>query len=215
MRTKTPEQSEKILTAAARLFATQRFHEARMDDIAASAEVGKGTLYRYFQDKDELYVALLERASDELMQRWDEAAAAVQGARAQLIAVIDAIVQFFDEQPHLFDLIQHAEAMRRSDSAFPWQQTRDESVRRILTIFDEGKRTGEFHIANPDVAVLMLLGGIRSVMRFGKKPRPANLARIMVDMFLHGATLMAKAQLPAPRRSRGLVRGQHESRQSK
>ena len=68
MRTKTPVLPEKILTVAARLFATHRFHEARMEDIAAAAEVGKGTLYRYFKDKEELYLALLERTAEQLSQ---------------------------------------------------------------------------------------------------------------------------------------------------
>ncbi len=40
-----------------------------MEDIAAAAEVGKGTLYRYFKDKDELYEALLEQAAQEITTR--------------------------------------------------------------------------------------------------------------------------------------------------
>src|SRR5262245_18615534 len=56
VRTKTPQQADKMLNAAARLFGTQRFHEVRMEDIAAEAAVGKGTIYRYFSDKDELYL---------------------------------------------------------------------------------------------------------------------------------------------------------------
>ena len=39
-----------------------------MDDIAAEAEVGKGTLYRYFSDKEELYLALLAQAYRVLEQ---------------------------------------------------------------------------------------------------------------------------------------------------
>ena len=69
MRCKSPAQADKILTAAARLFATHRFHEARMEDIAALAEVAKGTIYRYFRDKDELYLALLRLAGDALQER--------------------------------------------------------------------------------------------------------------------------------------------------
>ena len=62
MRCKTAEQADKVLDAAAQLFGLRRFHEVRMEDIAAEAEVGKGTLYRYFADKEELYLGLLDRA---------------------------------------------------------------------------------------------------------------------------------------------------------
>ena len=36
-----------------------------MEDIADLAEVGKGTLYRYFKDKEELYMALLSRVTED------------------------------------------------------------------------------------------------------------------------------------------------------
>ena len=51
-----------MLAAAARLFGSQRFHEVRMEDIAAEAAVAKGTLYRYFADKEQLYRAMLVRS---------------------------------------------------------------------------------------------------------------------------------------------------------
>src|SRR5437870_11526186 len=98
-----------MLNAAARLFAAQRYHQVRMEDIAAEAGVGKGTLYRYFRDKEELYLALLARASTQILQRLEETIAHAAGARARLRAVVAGIVTFFDEQPHFLDLIQRAE----------------------------------------------------------------------------------------------------------
>ena len=85
MRTKTPQQADKMLDAASRLFATSRFHEVRMEDIAAEAEVGKGTLYRYFMDKDELYFALLTRASRQFLCRLEQSVAQAEGARHRLV----------------------------------------------------------------------------------------------------------------------------------
>src|SRR5262249_60942668 len=99
----------KMLDAAAKLFGSQRFHEVRMEDIATEAVVGKGTLYRYFKDKQELYDALLKRASDQLLGRLHEALDHTDQPRAQLEALVTAIIDFFDEQPHLSDLIQRAE----------------------------------------------------------------------------------------------------------
>src|SRR4051812_3218287 len=103
-------QADKILAAAARLFATHRFHEARMEDIAAQAEVCKGTLYRYFKDKEELYLALLHPAAEGLLRRLQDSMAQSTSPHGQLILVVESLVAYFDEQPHLFDLIQHAEA---------------------------------------------------------------------------------------------------------
>src|SRR5262249_42480633 len=131
-----------MLDAASRLFARQRFHEVRMEDIAAEAEVGKGTLYRYFSDKEELYLALLGRGAKQLVDRLQDEVAHIEGAHDRLVAIAEGLVAFFDEQPHLFDLIQRAEVLHGPD--FPWQQTRQEVQRLIQDTFKEGKARGEF-----------------------------------------------------------------------
>jgi len=187
VRTKTPHLADRMLDAAARLFGTQRFHEARMDDIAAEAEVSKGTLYRYFKDKDELYLALLDRCSHDLVTLLHERVAPAEGARARLEAFVEALIDFFDAQPHLFDLIQRAEVLRGSGPEFPWHQTREDVSKLVLDLFKEGKARGEFCVRDPDLTVLMLLGGLRGVIRFSKQPRSHDLARRIVDNLLEGA----------------------------
>jgi AcrR family transcriptional regulator len=187
VRTKTPHLADRMLDAAARLFGTQRFHEARMDDIAAEAEVSKGTLYRYFKDKEELYLALLARCSRDLVALLHERVAEAEGARARLEAFVEALLDFFGAQPHLFDLIQRAEVLRGAGQVFPWQKARDENLRVCRALFEEGRREGAFRVRDPEHAALMLRGGIRSVIRFGKQPRPDDLAQRIVDDFLHGA----------------------------
>src|SRR2546423_1180103 len=110
VRTKTPEQADKMLDAAAHLFGRLRFHEVRMEDIASEAEVGKGTLYRYFADKEELYLALLARASKQYLALIDGEVAKAATPRKKLRALTAASLAFFDGQPHLGPLIQRAEA---------------------------------------------------------------------------------------------------------
>ncbi|MFI6909570.1 TetR/AcrR family transcriptional regulator [Nonomuraea sp. NPDC050394] len=60
---------EKVLKAAARLFAEKGVEAVSMDTIAAEAGVGKGTLFRRFGDKSGLAVALLDRREQELQER--------------------------------------------------------------------------------------------------------------------------------------------------
>src|SRR5262249_54778652 len=176
-----------MLDAAGRLFGMKRFHEVRMEDIAAEAEVGKGTLYRYFADKEELYLALLERSSRQLMDRLQATVVRTDSPRGQLAAIVAELLAFFDSQPHLFNLIQRAEVLRESNRAFPWQKARDDLFRLILALLKEGTAKGEFNIPEPEMSMLLLLGGLRGVIRFGKKPRPTDLAERIVESFLHGA----------------------------
>jgi AcrR family transcriptional regulator len=186
VRTKTPQQSEKILSVAGRLFASNRFHETRMEDIAAAAEVGKGTLYRYFKDKDELYTALLVRAAQELEARLQEEAEQTEGTQQKLEAVVGAIITYFDERPHLLDLIQHAEAMQRSDRIAAWHKTRETNIRLVRSLLEAARDNGEFEVEDTHLATLLLLGSLRAVLRFGERPRRSDLVRHIVEKFLHG-----------------------------
>lgn len=198
MRTKTPFLAEKMLEAAGRLFGARRFHEVRMEDIAQEAEVSKGTLYRYFQDKEEMYLALLEQSSHQLVAELHARVADARGGRQRLIAVVDSVIIFFDEHPHLFDLIQRAEIGHEQGKAFPWQEVRDKGMRIVLDIFADAKSEGEFAIRDPKTAMLMLLGGMRAVIRAGERPRPRDLAARIVDDFLHGTIAIANRKRLAP-----------------
>ena len=58
---------EAILAAAEMVFSRSGYHEARMDDIAAEAELSKGALYYYFKSKDEIFARLLKRDSERML----------------------------------------------------------------------------------------------------------------------------------------------------
>ena len=50
-----PDKRELILEAAARVFGEKGFHQATVEEIAKEAGVGKGTIYQYFDSKDEIF----------------------------------------------------------------------------------------------------------------------------------------------------------------
>jgi AcrR family transcriptional regulator len=189
VRTKTPKLAGRILDAAARQFARQRFHEVRMDDIAAEAEVSKGTLYSYFRDKEELYLALLARGSEGMVRALEDAVVHADDARSKLVALIDAVLVYFDGEPHLFDLIQAVEVLQHQDQEFPWQAARDVAMRLVQEVFEDGRRRGDFVVRDAELTALLLFGGLRSVIRFGSRPRPRLLAKRIVDSVLDGAAI--------------------------
>lgn len=60
------ERRELIVEAAGRLFGERGYDGTRLDDIAAAAGVTKPVLYRHFDSKRGLYLALLSRHRDDL-----------------------------------------------------------------------------------------------------------------------------------------------------
>jgi AcrR family transcriptional regulator len=61
-----PERRALIVEAAGRLFGQHGYDGTRLDDVAAAAGVTKPILYRHFNSKKALYLALLERHRDDL-----------------------------------------------------------------------------------------------------------------------------------------------------
>ena len=55
------ERKSQIVSAAIEVFTEKGFDEARMDDIAEKTGLSKGTLYLYFDNKNELIMAILDR----------------------------------------------------------------------------------------------------------------------------------------------------------
>lgn len=54
------QRKQEILKSAARLFAEKGFSNATLEDIATSSEFGTGTIYNYFQNKEEIFRSIIE-----------------------------------------------------------------------------------------------------------------------------------------------------------
>ena len=65
-RLSSEERRATIVEAAGRLFGERGYDSTRLDDIAAAAGVTKPIVYRHFDTKRALYLALLERHRDDL-----------------------------------------------------------------------------------------------------------------------------------------------------
>jgi AcrR family transcriptional regulator len=183
MRTLTADTRQRIVDAAAQLFAVQRFHEVRMEDLAAVAEVAKGTIYRYFHDKEDLYRCLIATAAEQILQEVDRRAAEVQAPYARLLAILQAAFDFFEAHPYLSDLLQRVEALNPSDETFAWTPVRKEFAKRIETILADETIAA----ADPASAALMLLGALRQVHKFGQRPLATGMVEEVVATFLYGA----------------------------
>ncbi len=94
----------RILEAAARLFAERGVEAVTMDEIAAAAGVGKGTLFRRFGDRAGLALALLEeseRALQGLILRGPPPLGPGAPAAERLIAFLGALLDLLEEHTEL------------------------------------------------------------------------------------------------------------------
>jgi AcrR family transcriptional regulator len=86
-----------ILDVAGHVFARAGYDSAPMDEIADRAGVSKPMLYTYFGSKEGLYLAYIERAGGELLERLVGARPAGPGPTAMLRARIGEFLSFVEE----------------------------------------------------------------------------------------------------------------------
>jgi len=163
-----------IVATAARMFGTRPFHKVRLDDIAAEAHIGKGTLYVYFDNKEDLYVSLIydafERLVDDLRREVsspDDGGPALP-APVALRRAVGALVSFAFAHPHLFEMMRNLGEIKRLH-AVEWQTKRREFMDLIADMIRRGIGAGEMADQNPEMTAACLGGMVRSIMLFGPR----------------------------------------------
>jgi len=102
--TRKAEVRARILKAAREIFFRDGFVEASLDEISSRADLGKGTLYRHFESKAELYVAVLAANGVIFEDRMREVIDGDAHTVEQLRAVGDFYRRYWTEHPENFGI---------------------------------------------------------------------------------------------------------------
>ena len=143
-----PDTRVRILKAAKEIFFRDGFADTNLDEVATRAEVGKGTLYRHFESKVELYVAVLAvggAAFDDAMRAATEDG---ESAIERLRSVGRFYRRYWSERPEYFsifsvlhfqDVIGHLSPALLDEVREIWERP----LRRLEQVIADGVRSGE------------------------------------------------------------------------
>ena len=109
------QRRQSIIDAAGRVLRDQDMEALTMSAIAKEARLSRSLLYVYFEDLDDIVLAVTLNGFKALHNRFVEAAAAHETGLMQIRAIGEAYVQFAHEEPAYFDLLARFEA-RTMDS---------------------------------------------------------------------------------------------------
>jgi AcrR family transcriptional regulator len=123
------ERRALIEDAAARLFAEHGYAATRLEDIAAAAKVTKPVLYRHFESKQALYLALLAKHR-ALLPRFVAPATTDEPFLERLPALLDAWFAYVHEQPYAWHLIFRDATGDQEIQAF--RRATQETARKVL-----------------------------------------------------------------------------------
>ncbi len=94
-----------LLDEAQELFGARGFHKTSMDDIAEAAGVTKPVLYQHFPSKRDLYLELLRKVGDDLLEAVATSASAAPGPQDRVRAGFVAYFRFVVERSSAFRVL--------------------------------------------------------------------------------------------------------------
>ena len=97
---------DEIIKAALELIAEHGFHGAPMSMISEKASVGAGTIYRYFENKDELIAKLFEDLSERLVSALRQNYSPAAGSKERFLHLCRSLMEYFISHPVDFRFLE-------------------------------------------------------------------------------------------------------------
>lgn len=119
---------EEILDTAARIFARLGYPGTDVQLVADALEVGKGTIYRYFPSKEELFLASVDRGMLRLRAEIDASVVDLTDPLDRVERAIRTYLSFFKDHPEFVELMiqERAEFRDRKKSTYFEHRDKDE-----------------------------------------------------------------------------------------
>jgi AcrR family transcriptional regulator len=181
---------EEILDMAAQLFAKHGYVDTDTQLLADKLGVGKGTLYRYFRNKEDLFLAAVDRVMRQLLERVESRIALAKDPVAQVEHGVRAYLGFFAEHPEFVELLMQERAQFRDRKKPTYFEHREANVERwrarYRLLIAEG-RIREMPVEHiSDVFGQLLYGTIFVNYFTGQQKSPEDQAREILDVVFHG-----------------------------
>jgi len=195
------EARQRILAAAAEVFAEHGFTGAGVDAIAARAGVNKAMLYYHVGDKASLYAAVVLGFSDQVRAEIRERLAAAPDPISRLRALQSAFMAVALREPH-FPQVMLREIAAGGANLPPEVLSRMAEIMAVTRdLVVEGQAGGDFRLVNPLVTHILVVGSVillTNVLRLRERlvavgaplpetpPDPRAMGELVTDILLFG-----------------------------
>lgn len=166
----TEFRTREILDAARRLLQSRGVESVTMEEIAAAAGVAKGTIYLYFQGKEDLVYALLSQSGEKLIRGLKALLETPGSVPEKLNRVVAFLLNFLEQERVLFPAYATESSPgpthERQGSGRRIRELEEEFVALLSRYFAEGIEAGQFIQADPRLLTLMVRELVRAVGYF-------------------------------------------------
>jgi len=181
-----------IMDAARRLLVSHGYQDVTMDDVAHQAGVGKGTLFLYYKNKEQLLSAALADLSDQLRESLDGLAGSGKTGKALLEEAIAVVLRHFERNSDFVSQISLGRIPgcgHRCSSSL--QRRFSENHRRVVRVLTECVASGLLRGEDLELSASFLFALCRSAalhkLFTGRDLGPAARRQKVLEFFLKGA----------------------------
>jgi AcrR family transcriptional regulator len=181
---------EEILAAATRLFAEHGFSDTMTQDLADRLGVGKGTIYRYFPSKRDLFLAAADRVMRALTAEVDACIADIEDGIERIERGVTAFLTFFAERPEYVELLIQERAHFKDRTRPTYIEHREVRGRKWSRLYGEMKEAGRIRDIDPerisDVVGNLIYGTMFTNYFAGPGKPVAEQARDILEVVFRG-----------------------------
>ncbi len=140
------EKLESILDTAKKMFARYGLQKTSMDEMARSARVSKATIYTYLGSKDRVYLEVLRREANEIVEKVSLSVAQQVSPEDKLVAFARAKFRHMREAINILNLDREGIEKLLPSAENIRNQFFEREVDIIRSILMEGVEKGIFHL---------------------------------------------------------------------
>lgn len=185
-----------ILDATDRLLARFGYRKMTVEDIAAEAGIGKGTIYLHFNSKEEVVLSHIDRIVDRLKDRLRSIARADRPAPERLRLMLLTRVLFrFDSIQHYTQSLNDLLAVLRPGLLARRAQYFEEEARIFADVLVEGRQSSEFDFDDEHATAHALLQATNGLLPYSLSTRELGEREDVEQRAANVADLMLKGLL--------------------
>mgnify|MGYP000956909347 CR=1 FL=1 len=189
------DKRQAIMQTAEKLFKSRRIHEITLDEVAQKARVGKGTIYLYFENKDDLFFQVATSGFDELCALIREQVSQKDRFEDQLLQMCQAIAAFFGRRREMFQMMMAEDARMNGCQRSlreRWIMRRQRLREAVMLVLERGVAERRIRTDTPVETLAALLMGLMRTRAHELTNAPDGQQVIIeipviIDLFLHGA----------------------------
>ena len=194
-RAETRTARERILNAAASLFARRGYYNSNVDEIVQQSGTSKGSFYFHFPSKEQMALGMVDQLSEKLVKKLERSIASETDPLKRIPLAIDALLSTFSKQRKLAQILMVNMVGQGRSMDRKFLPIRDKFAGLIRKELDAAVESGAIRPVDTSLVSQLWLGALNEIiLRWLLRDKPTPLmesAPAVRELLMNGIGVQA------------------------